>query len=344
MLKSKKIKRLILSILSCVAALALLILGLYVGMNVKGANLLEKYTVQSEAVASAKGFGTLPDTQRLHFLNTGGSDCILIESNGLFALVDCAEDTDNPRGFSGLELQGYEDKVIEYVKKVAGDKNGKVTLEWVLGTHSHSDHVGGFDTLILDPDITVKKAFLKTYDETYINDYEIKNWDNKEVYTQMADACRERGVELVANIPSEPWQFGGMTVQFFNTGYNTAEKTGENENAVGTKLTINGKTAFFAADINNKTKVEEQIAPEIGKVDLLKAGHHGYAFSSTQSFIKTLNPDITIITNTSTKKIYPNVYWNLTMTAGSAIFVTGELDGIIADFSGANIVLSNNIH
>ena len=44
----------------------------------------------------------------IHFMNTGGSDAILIESNGKFALVDCAEDTDNPRGLESLDLEGYE--------------------------------------------------------------------------------------------------------------------------------------------------------------------------------------------------------------------------------------------
>ena len=39
---------------------------------------------------------------RIYFLNTGGADAILIESEGKFALVDGAEDSDNPRGFSDL--------------------------------------------------------------------------------------------------------------------------------------------------------------------------------------------------------------------------------------------------
>ena len=37
------------------------------------------------------------------------------------------------------------------------DENGRVTLDFILGTHAHSDHIGGFDTVINHPDITVKK-------------------------------------------------------------------------------------------------------------------------------------------------------------------------------------------
>lgn len=69
---------------------------------------------------------------RIHFMPTGGSDAILLESDGKFALIDCAEDNDNPRNFSGLQLKGYEEEVINYVKKIAGNESGKVTLEFVL--------------------------------------------------------------------------------------------------------------------------------------------------------------------------------------------------------------------
>lgn len=54
---------------------------------------------------------------RIHFLNTGSSDAILLESDGKFAMVDAGEDNDNPRGFKSLDLEGYEDRVLEYIKK-----------------------------------------------------------------------------------------------------------------------------------------------------------------------------------------------------------------------------------
>ncbi len=77
---------------------------------------------------------------RIHFLSTGSSDAILLESSGSFALIDCAEDSDNPRGFEELEYKGYEKQVLEYLKANAADENGIVKLDFILGTHSHSPY------------------------------------------------------------------------------------------------------------------------------------------------------------------------------------------------------------
>lgn len=119
----------------------------------------------------------------IHFLNTGHSDCIILESQGKIAMIDSAEDTDFPADKPHLNLKGYEDVVVKYLLDHFKSDDGKVHIEFVLGTHAHSDHIGGFDTVINHPDITVKTAYLKPYREENICLYERKRWDNVEVYT-----------------------------------------------------------------------------------------------------------------------------------------------------------------
>ena len=74
---------------------------------------------------------------RIYFLNTGGADAILIESEGKYALVDGAEDSDNPRGFPDLAFEGTEDYVVDAVRKIAGDENGiriiRYRYYWIRG-------------------------------------------------------------------------------------------------------------------------------------------------------------------------------------------------------------------
>ncbi len=48
----------------------------------------------------------------IHFLNTGNSDCIILESDGHFAMIDAAEDNDYPADKPNLNLRGYEKEVL----------------------------------------------------------------------------------------------------------------------------------------------------------------------------------------------------------------------------------------
>lgn len=279
---------------------------------------------------------------RIYFLNTGSADAILIESDGKFALVDGAEDSDNPRGFSDLAFEGTEDYVVDAIKKIAGDKDGRVVLEFVLGTHSHSDHIGGLDTVILDENITVKTAYIKEYDESKIKEYEIEKWDNKEVYEQMLSACEKRGVPVVHDISEEKFTFGNFTMKFCNTAETTStEPIGENENSVGLLIEKNGFRAFLAADINNLDGDEERLAEEIGKVDLLKVGHHGYNESTSIGFVKALSPEFAVVTNNAGKMDRTPIK-NLN-SIKALILETGKYDGIVAEFTDEGIDIYGNI-
>jgi len=266
---------------------------------------------------------------RIHFLKTGTSDAIIIESDGHFAMVDGGEDTDNPRNFSGLELPGYEQEVLGYLKKYCADERGKVHLDFVLGTHAHSDHIGGFDTIVSDPDVTVDRAYLKEYDSSKIEEYETKEWDNQEVYDQMVNALRERNVPVI--VPdSEPFTLGNFTVKIMNTvDPENSERVGENDNSLGVLLEKNGTKIFLAGDINNYTGDETRLAPEIGKVNMLKLGHHGYAGSSTDDLISALLPDTCVITNNKPGDM--NVLANIIkITRNDKVYVTGIENGVLA--------------
>ena len=150
----------------------------------------------------------------LHFLNTGSSDCIIIESNGHYAMVDCAEDTDYPEDKPHLKYPGYEDVVLEYLMKNCRDADGFVTLDFVLATHAHSDHIGGFDTIIADENVRVKTAYLKPYIEKDIFIYERKAWDNLEVYTQMKKALEDKGVPIVQSFDRKEVTLGDFKIKF----------------------------------------------------------------------------------------------------------------------------------
>lgn len=282
--------------------------------------------------------GTLPTHKlalcggdRIHFLKTGNSDAIVLESDGHFAMVDAGEDTDNPRSFPGLELPGYEQEVLGYLKQNCADENGKVHLDFVLGTHAHSDHIGGFDTILLDPDVTVGRAYLKAYDSSRINDHEVTDWDNQEVYDQMVAALRARNIPQIQNPDPVTFAFGHFTVTLINAVDPAADgKVGENDNSFGVLLEKNGTKIFLAGDMDNLSGDEARLAPEIGKVDLLKVGHHGYAGSSSETFIATLKPETCVVTNNRFGPSHDTLMSIIKILRHDRIYLTGCENGVLA--------------
>lgn len=284
-------------------------------------------------------------TDRIHFMNTAASDAILIESDGHFALIDCAEDSDNPRGFDNLEYTGYEEVVLKYLKDHAMNEDGKVHLDFVLGTHSHSDHLGGFDTIIEDPDVEIDRAYLKVYNSSVIRDKEINEWDNQEVYDQMVNALNAKNVPIISDISEEPFQFGNFTLRFFNTVDPDPgdKKVGENDQSVVTLVEKNGMRAVLSGDLDNLTGDEARLAPEIGKVDLLKVGHHGINNSTTPVWLKGLMPEVCVVTNKATG-VNPITTYNITRITKAPMLMTGVENGVIAQFTDSEILYFNNIH
>lgn len=278
---------------------------------------------------------------RIHFLNTANSDCIIIESNGSFALIDSGEGNNNPRRKTAYK--GYEKEVIDYIKKVAADDNGCVDFEFILGTHIHYDHAGNFEAIFKDEKISAKKAYFKPFNEKIATELESEDWGNKETYEKILATLKARSIPVISNLPDTEFTFGDFTLKFLNTVTpDELSEKGENASSVGVIVTKGERVAFLSADFTKDSGLEQIYADDIGDVDLLKIGHHGYYGSSSKAFLKVLKPEITIVTN-NIGKIYPNVKWNLTMVAKAPTFSTSHRNGIIATFTDDNqIILTQN--
>lgn len=302
-----------------------------------GNNHCRRFTVGQEMFNNQNG------NDKIHFLNTANSDAILIESNGRFALIDAGEGNNNPRRKS--DYNGYEEAVVKYIKKVASDKNGIATLDFIIGTHYHYDHIGAFNAVISDSSIKIKKAYFKEFNPDIAKDYEIDRWEIDKTYKSIISNLKSLSVPVITDLPKEEFAFEDFIIQFFNT--ETSDDfagKGENAASVGIKITKGDKSAFLASDITKSTGLESVIAPLVGDVDLLKIGHHGYFGSSSVEFLSILKPKIAIVTN-QLGKVYPNVKWNLTMSAKVPFYATYDNNGIIASFDDeGNIILTNNIH
>lgn len=151
---------------------------------------------------------------KIHFINiSGNNDAILLECNGAFGMVDSGEDNLYPDGSnprypwrSGIiKGAGQETKVVNYVKKIM-DAAGAKRLEFYIGTHPHSDHIGSAWKIIQT--FQPKRVYLKKYKDSYVSN-KTRLWDNLFVYENTVKAVEsvnkkasnaEDGITLIQNL------------------------------------------------------------------------------------------------------------------------------------------------
>lgn len=118
-----------------------------------------------------------------------------------------------------------------------------------------------------------------------------------------------------SNIQLLNWEIFDTDGNIYKTGISTSTKeivSDENANSLCILLTQGNKKAVFSGDMNNylygneTVGDEDRIKSEIGEIDFLKLGHHGYQGSNTEGYVQTLNPKYAVITN-DIGKAYNNI-------------------------------------
>lgn len=249
---------------------------------------------------------------KIHFINVqeGGSDAIILESNGHFAMVDTGEDYDFPDGSDsrypwreGIETSYKHvltDRVSRHLKELGVQK-----LDFILVTHTHSDHIGNVDELLQT--YPVGRIYMKKYSDSRITT-PTHLWDNLYGYDKVLQTSAEKGVSVIQNITQGDahFQFGDMDIQLYNYE-NETDSSGElkkiwddNSNSLISVVKVNGKKIYLGGDLDNAHGAEDKYGPLIGKVDLMKFNHHyDTNKSNTKDFIKNLSPSLIVQTSDS---------------------------------------------
>ena len=292
---------------------------------------------------------------RIHVLTTTGSaDAILLESRGVFAMIDGAEGVGAPDGKDPrYPLRegvvpgwvGDTDWVLGYMSNHGVTSSN---LAFYLGTHAHSDHIDNADEIIKK--FRPKVILSPEYSDAWITD-KSRLWDNQWIYDNMMAAARwaqgAYGASIVQNIKDYNTHItlGDMDVQIIPTDpAENYKKTGvrdANLIAYTAKVSAFGHSAYLAADLEAGGGYEDRIAPIVGHVDMLKAGHHGLPTSNSSAFMKALSPSMIAQTgpewyipdNLTESVIHGDSSWVPMMDLWSS----GHIPSLIATFGPSGI-------
>ena len=253
------------ALLALALALLSLALGEYKGLLPTWTGQGEEPIVQTGSEASpGQKPSALPaadGAMTVHFIDVGQGDSLLAESDGHFLLVDAGE---NDQG----------DTVIAYLREA-----GVTSLDYVIGTHPHSDHIGGLDDVIRAFD--VKAVILPPVAHT------------TKTFEDVLDAVQEKNLTLTQPKPGDSYALGDAAFTILAPQADYGDDL--NNWSVGIRLACAEGALVACGDA--EAQAEEDIAAS-GlplSADVLKVGHHGSSTSTSNAFLQAVSPAWAVI-------------------------------------------------
>ncbi len=213
---------------------------------------------ETESSKSIKVNNIVTTDLQIHFLDVGQADSILITNNNHSMLIDAGNNEDGK-------------KIVTYLENL-----GITSLDYVVGTHPHEDHIGGLDDVINN--LSVKEIYLPEATTT------------TKTFEDVLDAIANKDLSLTVPTIGETFKLGEAEFEVIYTGTGTKDL---NEASIILKMIFGNHTYLFTGDTIEE--VEKTILSENINVDVLKVAHHGSKYSSCQEFLDVATPDYAII-------------------------------------------------
>ena len=197
----------------------------------------------------------------VHFIDVGQGDSILAESDGHYMLIDAGEND-------------QAGTVISYLKA-----EGVTKLDYVIGTHPHSDHIGGLDKVI--DTFPVDKVFLPPVEHT------------TKTFEDVLDSIASRGLKITKPKPGDSYDLGNASFTILSPVKDYGNDL--NNWSVGIRLTYGDNSFVMCGDAENQAEEDIVNSGAVLKADVLKAGHHGSSTSTSDAFLKKVSPSWVVI-------------------------------------------------
>ena len=198
-----------------------------------------------------------------HFLDVGQGDSILLQFDGKNVLID-----------GGIQEMGP--RVETYLRD-----HGVSSLDLLVATHPHEDHIGGLITILRDfPIKQVLDSGQPHSSQVYENFLTLI--DQKNISYNVAQRGQKINLDtrLKIDVLSPP---------------PTLFSDDLNQNSIVLKVTYNKVSFLLMGDAGFEAENSIKAAGYDLKSDILKVGHHGSSSASGTSFLAKVKPDISII-------------------------------------------------
>ena len=216
----------------------------------------------------------IPKNLKIYFIDVGQGDCtFIVTPKNKTILIDGG-------GSTGSDFDVGESTLLPYILD-----RGYRKIDLMFISHFDQDHVGGLFTILKE--LKVKKVCIP------------KQKENSENYQKFLRIIKEKDISVsVVKIGDKINIENNL---YFDILWPKEEQITENminNNAIVMKLNCKEFSMLFTGDIEKKA--EEELVKiyedkEILKCDILKVAHHGSKTSTTDEFIKLVNPKVCLI-------------------------------------------------
>ena len=240
----------------------------------------------------------------VHFIDVGQGDATLIKADGHAMLIDAGEND------KGTAVQLYL------------QKQGVEQLDYLILTHTDSDHIGGADVIVSKFDIG----------QIFLSDFKK---DNK-TYRELMDSMKYKNMTFSTPEAGAEYELGSaeFTVIAPNDTYEDA-----NNSSMALILDYGDNSFLFSGDCEEEAE-QDILANGLDlDVDVYQVGHHGSRSSSTEEFLDAMSPEYAVISCAEGNSYgHPHAKTLNNLRARSIkVFRTDEQGSIIAYSDGTNL-------
>lgn len=198
---------------------------------------------------------------KLHFIDVGEGDSVLVQCGQDAMLVDAGPVE------AGTVVNSYLNDILS-----------DLTLSAVIATHEHDDHLKGM------PD-ALKGMNVRT---VYSSPAVPMSW----WFSVILPLLNQKSLNVLNPSPGDSFQLGSATVTFLNT---LPSADNANDLSLVVRIDDGAASVLLTADIEGAAETD-MVAKHVPlKADILKVAHHGGSTSTSELFLKNVDPRWAVI-------------------------------------------------
>ena len=204
---------------------------------------------------------------RIHVIDVGQADCMVVETPDGNVLIDTGTD------FSERDLRGYL------------RSHGLTRFAYMILSHPHDDHIGNADMILREFTVEHMISADTTSQELV--------WKN--TLQAINEVSVEKGTDWIKPVSGAVYYVGKLRLELLMVP--EAENEGGNDDSMIVRLDYGDCSMLLTGDAvaESEERLLGMVPEEKLRVDLLKVAHHGSSGSSSESFLQRVSPRIAVI-------------------------------------------------